>query len=847
MTMQKPARISREKPVLAALNYAALRGEGIEHIKELCRAVWTDHNVHDPGITILELLCYAITDCGFRASFPLVDILAGRNGRPFSPAGQFHRAEEILPTDPVSEHDYRRLLIDIDGVKNAWLRQASLTYYLDCPHSRLTVKKGDRTQKVAVLGVYDVLLELEADVTSAAGRKEIMAQVRAALNRHRNLCEDFRAIDIVPRQDFIVCAEIDLAPDADPSLVEAAICHAVQQLFTPPVRFYSFEEMRAQQKSVAEIFQGPRLAHGFIDGRELDRSTLAETIRLSDVINVVMGTEGVRAVRDILVAPQKGGAVDKKWSVRVDAGHQPVLNRQASRIVYYKDFVPVQAEEEKVLARLGELQEPAGSTAGAAGPEPPAGTWRDIGEYYPVRNHFPLNYGIGRAGLPDSASARRKAQARQLKAFLLFFEQILANHHVQLAHLGDLFSWSDTVDRTYFTRPATDPEEDDDLFVNPAGLAAAIQKLAEDEELFHQRRNRFLNHLLARHAEQFDEYVSMMTAAYGKEVGPEIINAKTKFLQQYPALSRQRGTAFDYTAKGDLWDTSQVTGFERRVAQLLGMRNFKRRNLAAITYDVYEERDTDTVTEYRFRVLDEHNKILLSSSWKQLDRAAVEEEMVQAVEHAMDRGNYQLKETIDNRFYFNVLDQGRNVIARRIEYFATEAERDAAIDYLIDFLHQKYSNEGFFVVEHLLLRPRKAGDVFLPVCMERDCGNLEDADPYSCRMSIILPAWSRRFANFEFRQFVEKTLRLETPAHIQPRICWVDQVQMSVFEKAYRKWLELHADGGVSAEHDQALADLVTALSGLRSVYPAAALSECDSEEGRNPFILDRNILGTTK
>ena len=30
---------------------------------------WTDYNYHDPGITLLEQICYAITDLGYKSNF----------------------------------------------------------------------------------------------------------------------------------------------------------------------------------------------------------------------------------------------------------------------------------------------------------------------------------------------------------------------------------------------------------------------------------------------------------------------------------------------------------------------------------------------------------------------------------------------------------------------------------------------------------------------------------------------------------------------------------------------------------------------------------------------------------
>ena len=43
----------------AFLDFATLRTEGIRHIAAFSGNLWTDHNLHDPGITIL---CHSISD-----------------------------------------------------------------------------------------------------------------------------------------------------------------------------------------------------------------------------------------------------------------------------------------------------------------------------------------------------------------------------------------------------------------------------------------------------------------------------------------------------------------------------------------------------------------------------------------------------------------------------------------------------------------------------------------------------------------------------------------------------------------------------------------------------------------
>ncbi len=114
--------ISPARPERITLDFERLRSEGIRRLEEWAPFIWTDFNIHDPGITILESLCYAITDLSYRTHLPFEDLMAigPDNGK----RKLFHPAEEILPCEPVTEKDYRKILIDIPGVKNVWLKKS---------------------------------------------------------------------------------------------------------------------------------------------------------------------------------------------------------------------------------------------------------------------------------------------------------------------------------------------------------------------------------------------------------------------------------------------------------------------------------------------------------------------------------------------------------------------------------------------------------------------------------------------------------------------------------------------------------------------------------------------------
>jgi hypothetical protein len=57
-------------------SFGQLRDAGLEYVEAGQGSdLWTDHNTHDPGISMMEMLCYALTDRGNRTNCPVDPIL----------------------------------------------------------------------------------------------------------------------------------------------------------------------------------------------------------------------------------------------------------------------------------------------------------------------------------------------------------------------------------------------------------------------------------------------------------------------------------------------------------------------------------------------------------------------------------------------------------------------------------------------------------------------------------------------------------------------------------------------------------------------------------------------------
>ena len=73
--MIEPKYIAKGKYDSKSLDYDLLLQQGIDLIQQFSGNQWTDFNYHDPGITFLEQICYALTDLGYKSNFPIEDIL----------------------------------------------------------------------------------------------------------------------------------------------------------------------------------------------------------------------------------------------------------------------------------------------------------------------------------------------------------------------------------------------------------------------------------------------------------------------------------------------------------------------------------------------------------------------------------------------------------------------------------------------------------------------------------------------------------------------------------------------------------------------------------------------------
>jgi hypothetical protein len=982
-----------ERP--AAQDFYLLRREGIGHIQQAGSDNWTDYNTHDPGISILESLAYAITDLAYRTGFPIEDILASSGssapGADPYPDQTFYSARHVLTVNPTTAEDFRRLLIDVNQVRNAWVRckacACDTPLFAWCEDKQLVLsddpsQRNDpkpTVQRITPRGLYDVLLELEAapglgdlndrkivrrrsvevdgqfrpltievrfpawplarpderqalaaddqafqltvagpnnttagvtpvtdeelrrhwfDVlyvdfaigladgttiaienasvrlfgdSSVRGLATVVSVLdwlgdatpegfvepyrrklsltdsafhaaRAVLEAHRNLDEDYCHLSLVEIDDIAVCADVEVEPTADIELVQARIWFEIERYLDPPVNFWSLEELLARGEPVEAIFNGPELDNGFLSADGLAASDLRSELRVSDLIDRLSDIEGVVSIANLLLTAYDAsgnlikGIADPTWHNgapefdpdRTSAAwllyprpdHRTRLHHALSRFQFTSrglPFLPRLDEAESTLVQLhGRAARPKLHATDLDLPVP-LGTSRQLEAYHPIQHSFPLTYGIGPAGLPSTATPQRRAQARQLKGYLMVYEQLLRNGYAQLAHVGDLFSLDPAIGETYFSGLFGDaPIAGYDDLVDAALDAAGLQHLIETSTEFLERRNRFLDHLLARFGEGFGDYAMALTDLEGQgRARTELIHDKITFLRALPRISHDRGKALNRAVSP--CDPDNASGLQQRVNLLLGLPDWvlayrARRSATApgFTHSLSAEelgrpiatfvvplavgtalaalvaaRQLDTtVTDWQ--LLSTDGRLVLTTetasgtSTEVLpgsdgEGATLRRELDAAqrslLAQLIVRGRYTPAPS-GARWVLAIVDGDGNPLGETVVTFPTQRLANDDIAVIATWAAHKRA----IVVEHLLLRPKFPGDALILPCPDEsgceDCG--PGADPYSFRLTYVMPGWTAPFStNLTMRAYADRTIQEQTPCHLLGKTCWV--------------------------------------------------------------------------
>ena len=603
---------------LDPMDYDSLKEFGLQYIRSIGHQYWTDFNIHDPGVTIFEALCLSLTDLAYRTRFDMKDLLTKYDKALPEIDSPLYTPDQILSHNPLTELDYRKFFIEhVPGVKNVTLETVTKSY------TTPVINTYNGAESIDVQGFYRLNVELEDDsylkqerirqilgrgmdgtytekYDTAAERREACIQyVKNFYLMHRNLCEDIKEIQLVDNVEIGICGEICISKTADYEFVVNEIYDKVSEYVSPSIKYYTIDELMAKGRTPEEIYQGELPRYRFLDVVELEDYNHRESVYISDILTIIMKIDGVESVEHLHFVYDSKSAkalTCSKYCIRFtnEVLFSKYSMRLASLANFHTKLTHNKLYSQLVLVRNGfpfvpKIRKKKTAIVDARGIDEDRklkiniekGKCRHTDEYVSFQDYLPKAYHVGFDGIQDSESEEKKTARLQLKAYLTFFDQLLADYLEQLSSIREFYSvkGSKEVDKTYFYHELSENEIKDVSKV----LSERGKDTKEEDYRNLERKSRVLDHLLARFNESFTDY-AMLRFFSDKNYNfkssfslKEEIEDKKRMLRSYPFLSGHRMQALDYTLKrySDKDEFSnyaiEASGIERRILAKLGI------------------------------------------------------------------------------------------------------------------------------------------------------------------------------------------------------------------------------------------------------------------------------------
>ncbi len=765
------------------LDFAALTAEGVASLQRLCGEIWTDYNLHDPGVTILEQLVYGLTDLAYRTEFPVADYLTGPDGGIDYQAQGLYPPAAIFAGQALTANDYRRLLYDaIPTLEEVWVHPMG--------NGLLAIKvagNGERLQ--------------------AAESGELERLVRRHYAAHRGLCEDLGQVTVLEPVPCYLSGAIDTCGDRSPADILAQVLFECGNYMSSGLAVRRLQDVVGEGMLPEQVYDGPALEHGYVTSSAAP--PLVRRITISELIGIIQKIEGVSRVRGLAFRDAGFHATDEVVC-DTSGGSYPCLPFPPEAMWDWLQLQPLQGREADAAAPAhGEATRQAKNRALHAEAahelkklhfyrhafrternEPdavfpmPTGQHRALAEYYSVQNDFPAVYGIGQYGVPHSAGIERKKQARQLKGYLFPFEQMMANYLQNLQDLPTLFSVTERGAASYCSQWLGDEAipHIEGLYTNrdePDFAALAAQ------DNYFDRKGRLFDYLLALYGEAFPQTALRRFNHYHRaDTERWLLDAKARLVQDLVDLSARRGIAADYLA-----GAHSISRLQQRVAILIGLRSAgaARRPTAP-----WIGEQPLAQPEGRAR----------QAGWASISPIAGSAGALEAIElpgHAYRLALFHNGLALEN--YATAAEGGQVALycnggERWFELGRYQDRAQAAAAghaFVRAFVYANEAAEGLDIIEHILLRPRGGAPL--------------QAQFYAARFSVVMPSWTARCADAEFRHFVQETVAAHCPAHLQPTFLWLAPDRMAAYEPLRDGWRSalaaLHEAGAGQQEQKQ--------------------------------------------
>ncbi len=826
--MQDSKTITRRKAADKPDSFTNLRKEGIRYSQEFSGDVWTDYNAHDPGVTILEQLCYGITDLIYRAGFNVEDYLVDQDDQLDFDSLGLASAEKIMPCRPSTIADYRAALLDqVDEIERLWIRP---------------INNNDSPYK----GLYVVDIQLNDEVRKRCMNRPVLKErviekVSRIYAKLRNLGEDLVEVKVSDEQGYCLHADIDITNEGYADDILAEIYFTADQWLkgydSGSGCVKSYEDYLNEGKTLDQIFNGPITLYGQVQEEQSNGETYIDKRKpLSDLYARLMAIKAVTRINALQLGEvadhQSSNQVDSHSASSSDSNTDNNIETKHSNNVSAHAWFALPQEPQDILVVLkrnghavkvdsrhvntrfeqrifkqNTLRYTRQETASLY--HLPQAKYRQLAQYHSIQNHFPIAYNLKVQGITQSISQQDFAKVQQLKGYLLIFEQLMANFTANLSEIRQLFSVDISHEKSYRMQLISQKTLTGIDQIYPESAQAKFAELLAKYDPFFNRKSRVFDYLLALYGETYQPKCLSQYNYYHhvNKFASVLLDYKYNYLKSVVRLGKDRGGAFNYSRLST--GKNNRGGFHTRIAFHLGMNESKswpytdsllKLPLTLVNDDEYQVKEifltkrkyedliSATLSPEKIELNDKKMKTFVDSL-RPLKGGVIGQSFFNK---GLNINCYKILPNNESTSY-DILFQSDEISAVKHSEPWLHMGRTSSLEkamYFVNLLSSviaqlNRASEGIHVVEHILLRPTK-----------KNTATLSDKnDLYSFQISVILPAYTARCADPAFRVQAETEIRENCPAHILPTCYWLDFAAMCEFEKMHLNWLTQRHSG----------------------------------------------------
>ncbi|WP_373522605.1 hypothetical protein [Aquiflexum sp.] len=699
------------------MDFNYLKDKGLEYTQKLSGGIWTDYNAHDPGVTILEQLCFALTDLAYRTSFDVQELLTFRKNQPLDARNNaFYSPRMIYSRHAVTSNDFRKILIDrLEEIQNAWIKP---------------IRNYDREESLTGISEIVIMPSLAFQKSLKRNPKKeniFLDKLHTFLAKNRNIGEDFEKVVLLKPVPFKLEININILENGDSDQILAEILFNLEVFLYNPVAFSSIGEMIQENLSLEEIFSGPRLKSGFIKNSELkERKTEIHKDQIQRILTKVRGVEKllnivINSDPDLrFLSLNDGEYVNLDFDDSVNGVFETIrliingnrVHVDKNRVNNYllefwsKGYRTYQMEyfqEEYFDKKL-------------------KGNFRDPGKYTSIQHQFPLIYGLGKEGISKHEPLERKATVKQLRAYLLFFEQHLANYLAQLSNLDQLFSVNNIDEKvSYFSQKLSSVVDLEQILISPQENSNSQNSFSfETYDDFLDRKNRLFDHLLSRFGENLDELPFLISLKLN--LISNIHDLKKELLLRKSALLIALEDLNYYQNKGTfLTEAQQLKDLSGLEQILLSKTGIPQQKGTLVSEGILKNATgEDSSTEYLKSKVEQEQFVKSFRNITENEKNSNESGIIPEIEfsplfgpiglkclmtNGVDYRKYKISKLKENKELIEVIFQKESNKWVSLFEGMDESEGIKKVNSLIAYFRKANLNsEGLYLVDHILLR-----------------------------------------------------------------------------------------------------------------------------------------------